>query len=379
MKIIVAMDSFKGSVSSKEASDAVEVGIKSAFSEAEVKTYEMADGGEGTTDILVNSLGGQKIPKVVTGPLGKEVTSYVGLVPSENLAIIEVASTSGLTLLSQDELNPKLATTYGLGELIEYAHALGARNFIVGLGGSSTNDGGVGMLQAMGYQFLDKNKQDIEQGGLALNQISKIIKTNEAAKFDGCNFRVACDVNNTLYGEAGATYVFGPQKGVTVEDLEVLNQGLKHYADKTLEDMNIDIAEIPGGGAAGGLGAAFHGYLGGQLETGVSLITDMLGIEEEIETADLVITGEGRLDAQTAMGKVPVGIAAIAEHYQVPVIGLAGSLSKDADQLNERGLNAVFSIQAEPMPLDQAMEKEVTIENIRRTTEQVIRLFNIGK
>ncbi|MCK1976945.1 glycerate kinase [Jeotgalicoccus huakuii] len=379
MKIVVAMDSFKGSVSSKVANEAVVQGIESVMSEARVKTYEMADGGEGTTDILIENLHGQKIEKVVTGPIGQEVTGLLGLVPSKNLAIIEVASTSGLTLLSQDELNPDEATSYGLGELIDYAHALGARNFIIGLGGSATNDGGVGMLQAMGYRFLDERGKDIKRGGKYLSQIHKIIKTHEAAKFDICNFRVACDVNNTLYGEQGATYIFGPQKGVKENNLASLDQGLKNFADKTLEEMNIDISEIPGGGAAGGLGAAFHSYLKGKLETGVSLISDMLNIEDEIKDADLVISGEGKLDAQTKMGKVPVGIAKIAKDKQVPFIGLAGSLSADAYDLNAIGMDAIFSIQSQPMTLEEAMNSEVTKKNITRTTSQIMRLLKIGK
>lgn len=379
MKIIVAMDSFKGSVSSKEANEAVRKGIESAKVDAEVKTFEMADGGEGTTDILVENLHGQKIPKTVKGPLGEEVSAYVGLMPSKNLAIIEVASTSGLTLLKEHELDPKLASTYGLGELIDYAHALGARNFIIGLGGSATNDGGVGMLMAMGYRFLDDEGQALKLGGQYLTHIDKIIKTNEAAKFDGCNFRVACDVNNTLYGKEGATYVFGPQKGVKEDDLESLDQGLKHYAEKTLEEMNIDISKIPGGGAAGGLGAAFYGYLGGDLETGVSLITDILDIEEEVKDADLVISGEGQLDAQTAMGKVPVGMLNLAKRNEVPFVGLAGSLSADAYDLNEIGMDAVFSIQPRPMSLDEAMDSEITRENITRTTSQIMKLIKIGK
>src|SRR5699024_5249416 len=224
-----------------------------------------------------------------------EVKASYGLVERETLAIIEIAEACGLTLVNKDQLNPAIATTYGVGELIDHAYENGARTFIIGLGGSATNDGGVGMLQALGYDFLDENGQPIEFGGKALSNIHKIIKTEKASKFNGCHFRVACDVNNVLYGTNGATYIFGPQKGLMESTLEEMDDALKHYADMTVTQMDIDIASIEGGGAAGGLGAAFYGYLNGELKSGIELIIETLNVEKELRDSDLVITGEGRL------------------------------------------------------------------------------------
>src|SRR5699024_9178726 len=281
MKVITGMDSFKVSLSSVGANQAVEKGIKQVFPESVVKSFAMADGGEGTVETLVDGMNGSLIEVSVTGPLGSSVDASYGLIKDENLAIIEVASACGLTLLSKDQLNPLITTTYGVGELINHAYYNGARKFIIGLGGSATNDGGVGMLQALGYEFRDSEGKEIHFGGGFLSQIHSIKQTAASRKFKDCEFRVACDVSNILYGEQGASYIFGPQKGANSEMLKVLDAGLVHYADLTQKEMNIDIANIEGGGAAGGLGAAFHGYLNGQLESGVELIMDVLGIEEE--------------------------------------------------------------------------------------------------
>lgn len=378
MKVIVGMDSFKGSLSSVDANLAVENGIKQVFPDAVVKAFAMADGGEGTAETLVDGMNGSLVEIAVTSPLGTSVQSSYGLIKDENLAIIEVASACGLTLLSKDQLNPFITTTYGVGELINHAFNNGARKFIIGLGGSATNDGGVGMLQAMGYEFLGGDGKEIEFGGGFLSSIDSIRKTVESEKFKDCEFRVACDVSNILYGEHGASYVFGPQKGADNDMLKVLDAGLKHYADFTSKEMNIEISNVEGGGAAGGLGAAFHGYLNGQLESGVELIMDVLGVEEELKNADLVITGEGRIDAQTSMGKVPAGMAGLAGKYSVPIIAVGGSLTEDAYSLNNHGINAVFSIQTEPVSVEQAMESERTQKNIEKTVEQIMRVLNIS-
>lgn len=377
MKMIVGMDSFKGSLSSADANMAVENGIKQVFSDALVKSFTMADGGEGTAETLVDGMNGSTVEITVTGPLGTPVQASYGLIKDENLAIIEVASACGLTLLSKDQLNPLKTTTYGVGELINHAFNNGARKFIIGLGGSATNDGGVGMLQAMGYEFLDADGNEIAFGGGSLSSINSIRKTAQSEKFKNCEFRVACDVSNTLYGKQGASYIFGPQKGADSDMLKVLDASLKHYANFTYKEMGIEISNIEGGGAAGGLGAAFHGYLNGQLESGVELIMDVLGVESEMEDADLVITGEGRIDAQTSMGKVPAGMAGLAGKHGVPIIAVGGSLTDDAYKLNHHGINAVFSIQNEPLSIEEAMNSKRTRANIEKNVEQIMKVLKI--
>lgn len=378
MKALVGMDSFKGSLSSLEANKAVSDGMKSVYPDAEVKSFPMADGGEGTVETLVDGMDGALTRTKVTGPLGSPVHSSYGLVESENLAIIEVATACGLPLLANDELNPSAATTFGVGELINHAYENGARTFIIGLGGSATNDGGVGMLQALGFRFLDHRGEEIGFGGGVLSDIAEISPTPKVDKFGECLFRVACDVSNVLYGEKGATYVFGPQKGAGEKMLSVLDKGMEHYADLTFKQMNIDISTVEGGGAAGGLGAAFHGYLDGQLESGIELIMDVLGVEDGMYNADLVITGEGRLDSQTSMGKVPAGLGQLAGKYEVPVIAVGGSLTDDAYDLNDDGIDAVFSIQSSPVSLEAAMESELTRFNIEKTVGQIMRVLKLN-
>lgn len=378
MKVIVGMDSFKGSLSSVDANQAVENGIRKVFSDAVVKSFAMADGGEGTTETLVDGMNGSLVQVSVTGPLGAPVESAYGLIKDERLAIIEVATACGLTLLSKDQLNPLMTTTYGVGELINHAYNNGARQFIIGLGGSATNDGGVGMLQALGYEFVDADGEALGLGGGSLSSIHSINETTGSARFKDCEFRVACDVTNVLYGERGASYVFGPQKGADKDMLRVLDAGLKHYADFTAKEMDIEISNITGGGAAGGLGAAFHGYLNGQLESGVKLIMDVLVVESEMKNADLVITGEGRIDAQTSMGKVPAGMAGLAGKYNVPIIAVGGSLTDDAYNLNHYGINALFSIQPGPVSVEEAMDSKRTRTNIEKTIEQIIRTLKIN-
>ncbi len=378
MKVIVGMDSFKGSLSSVDANLAFENGIKQVFPDAVIRSFAMADGGEGTAETLVDGMNGSLVEIAVTGPLSTPVQSSYGLIKDENLAIIEVASACGLTLLSKDQLNPLVTTTYGVGELINHAYNNGAREFIIGLGGSATNDGGVGMLQSMGYEFLDVYGKEITFGGGALSYIHSINKTVESEKFKDCEFRVACDVSNVLYGEQGASYIFGPQKGADSDMLIVLDAGLKHYADFTSKEMGIEISNTEGGGAAGGLGAAFHGYLNGQLESGVELIMDVLGVEDALTNADLVITGEGRIDAQTSMGKVPAGMAGLAGKYDVPIIAVGGSLTDDAYKLNNHGINAVFSIQTEPLSNEEAMDSKRTRTNIEKIAGQIMRTLKIN-
>ena len=375
MKVIVGMDSFKGSLSSVKANMAVKRGFQKIYHDADIVTFAMADGGEGTTETLVDGMKGDLIETTVLGPLKKEVTASYGYIESDELAIIEVASACGLTLLKNEELNPLKATSYGVGKMIQHAYKQGARKYIIGLGGSATNDGGVGMLQALGFKFLDKNHKEIELGGEYLKDIAEIVPTQ---KFKDCHFRVACDVTNQLYGKNGATYVFGPQKGVTNSQLEPLDEGLKHFAQKTESLLDIDIASIEGGGAAGGLGAAFYGYLNGELESGISLILDVLKVEDAVKEANLVITGEGQLDAQTSMGKVPAGMAKLAKKYDLPTVAIAGALTDDAYSLNEYGIDALFSIQDRPRDIETAMDSDVTEDGIEKLAEQIARTLHIN-
>ena len=379
MKVIVGMDSFKGSLSSQGANQAVSQGIRSVFSDAEIKSYIMADGGEGTTEALIDGLNGKLQRVEVTGPLGAKVNAEYGFVKDDSLAIIEIAEACGLPLLTDDELDPYKAATFGVGEMIDHAYENGAREFIIGLGGSATNDGGVGMLQALGYQFLDEHGAELEPGGGALSKIDKVIKTPDASKFDDGHFRVACDVNNPLYGTDGATYIFGPQKGVTEERLSELDNGLKTFAEVTERQMDVDISKVEGGGAAGGLGAAFYGYLHADLESGIGLVIDLLDVEKEMKHADLIITGEGKLDAQTSMGKVPAGLAKSAKKYEVPIIAFGGSLTEDAYELVNDDLDAIFSIQHSPVSLEEAMKSETTSFNLEKSVSQVMAVFLLDR
>lgn len=378
MNIVVGMDSFKGSISSLKANQSVSDGIKSVYPHAEVRAFPMADGGEGTVETLVDGMDGIHVNLEVTGPLGAPVSASYGYLGSEKLAIIEVAAACGLPLLAKSELDPFATTTYGVGELICHAYNEGARKYIIGLGGSATNDGGVGMLQALGFEFLDEDGAEIGYGGGSLQDIVQIRLTPEADKFSDCEFRVACDVSNVLYGENGATYVFGPQKGAKEESLPELDAGMKHYAEMTFEQLGFDISNIEGGGAAGGLGAAFHGYLGGMLQSGVDLVMEVLGVKKVMKNANLVITGEGRLDAQTSMGKVPAGLAAVAAEYRIPVIAVGGSLTDDAYELNNAGIDAVFSIQSSPMSIEEAMQDELTRFNLEKTVGQIMRVLKLN-
>lgn len=379
MKIIVGMDSFKGSLSSKEANQAVSEGIRSVFGDATIKTYIMADGGEGTTRALIEGMNGILKTASVTGPLGAVVDAEYGFVDDDNLAIIEIAEACGLPLLTDDELDPYTATTYGVGEMIEHAYETGARQFIIGLGGSATNDGGVGMLQALGYQFFDEHGVEIEHIGGALLKIDKIVKTPEAHKYEDCNFRVACDVNNLLYGPDGATYVFGPQKGASKDMLSDLDAGLKHFAEVTESEMDIDISKVEGGGAAGGLGAAFYGYLDANLESGIQLVIDLLDMENEMKHSDIIITGEGKLDAQTSMGKVPAGLAKSVKKFGVPIIAFGGSVTDDAYELVNHDLDAIFSIQHSPISLQEAMKSRTTRFNLEKAVSQVMSVFSMNR
>lgn len=374
MKVIVAIDSFKGCITSLEAGKAVETGIKKAVN-AEVIVKPLADGGEGTTDALVSSLNGRLISLPVTGPLKKTVTACYGYIEQSQTAMIEIASAAGIMLTEKHEKNPLRSTTYGVGELIKDAIKRGCKNFIIGLGGSATNDCGIGMLTALGFEFLDKNGCCAGIDALSLGTIETISAKHALPELKECRFKIACDVRNPLCGENGATYVYGPQKGVTEDEKKSLDLSLLHFAELTKDYFHHDYRDAEGAGAAGGLGFAFLSYFHSVLQPGIDLVIEAVELEKYIKDADMVITGEGRLDGQTAMGKAPMGVALLAEKYGVPVIALAGSIAKEAKCCNEKGITAYFPILKGIITLEDAMKKDTAIQNIVDTTEQIFRLI----
>ncbi|TWT27235.1 glycerate kinase [Planomicrobium sp. CPCC 101110] len=375
MKVLVAIDSFKGSISSIEASRAISEGIQESYPDAEIIALPLADGGEGTVEALLQATGGTKIERKVKGPLAAEKTAVYGILDGGKTAVIEVAEACGLAFVSPEQRNPLLATTYGVGELIADAIGKGCRDFVIGLGGSATNDGGTGMLQALGFRFLDGSGNETGLGGQALKKIAGIDGSGAMPELMECNFRIACDVNNVLYGPTGAAHIFGPQKGATPEMVEELDEGLRHFAQIVLDQLGMDLQSIAGAGAAGGLGAAFSGFLRSEMESGIDLIMDITDMEKKMQGADIVITGEGRLDDQTAMGKAPLGVARLAALHGIPAVALAGAVSKDVGGLNRLGLTSCFSIINSPMALDEAMNPEVAYSNLRRTASQLFRLI----
>ena len=359
MKVVIAIDSLKGSLSSMEAGTAIKDGILAAKPDAEVIVKPLADGGEGTTDALIEGMNGERIDLTVTGPMHTPVDAYYGYLKDTNTAVMEMASAAGITLVPDSEKNPLLATSYGVGEMINDAIQRGCRNFIIGIGGSVTNDGGIGMLKALGVRFLDENGEDAGEGGQALAKVARI------------------DVSgiNPLCGENGSTYVYGPQKGVTEDMKKTLDEAMAHFARVTSETLENDYMNTPGAGAAGGLGYAFLAYTGAALTPGIELILDAVGLEEELSGADVVVTGEGRLDFQTAMGKAPVGVARLAKKYNAKVIAFAGSVTKEATACNKEGIDAFFPILRSVCTLAEAMDPVAARNNMTATVEQVFRLL----
>lgn len=375
MKVVIAIDSLKGSLSSMEAGTAIKDGILAAKPDAEVIVKPLADGGEGTTDALIEGMNGERIDLTVTGPMHTPVDAYYGYLKDTNTAVMEIASAAGITLVPDSEKNPLLATSYGVGEMINDAIQRGCRNFIIGIGGSVTNDGGIGMLKALGVRFLDENGEDAGEGGQALAKVARIDVSGMNPLLKECHIQVAYDVNNPLCGENGSTYVYGPQKGVTEDMKKTLDEAMAHFARVTSETLENDYMNTPGAGAAGGLGYAFLAYTGAALTPGIELILDAVGLEEELSGADVVVTGEGRLDFQTAMGKAPVGVARLAKKYNAKVIAFAGSVTKEATACNKEGIDAFFPILRSVCTLAEAMDPVAARNNMTATVEQVFRLL----
>ena len=375
MKVVVAIDSLKGSLSSIEAGMAIRDGVLAAKPDAEVIVKPLADGGEGTTDALIEGMNGKRIDLTVTGPMGTPVNAYYGYLADSHTAVMEMASAAGITLVPAAEKNPLLATSFGVGEVMNDALQKGCRNFIIGIGGSATNDGGIGMLKALGVRFLDENGEDAGEGGQALAKVTQIDVSGLNPLLKECHIQVACDVNNPLCGENGSTYVYGPQKGVTEDMKKPLDEDMAHFAMVTSETLGNDYHDTPGAGAAGGLGFAFLSYIGATLTPGIELILDAVRLEQELPNADIVVTGEGCLDFQTAMGKAPVGVARLAKKYHAKVIAFAGSVTKEASACNKEGIDAFFPILQSVCTLEEAMDPANARANLTATVEQVFRLL----
>ena len=421
MKILIAIDSFKGSLSSKEAGEAIKTGILRVVPDAEVLISPLADGGEGTVETLVEALGGSLETVRVKGPLFQEVEAHYGILsesekfqaetesnphretlpknhskecseahsdtPSETdsqyspkdgkLAVMEMSQASGITLVSPEERNPLKTGSYGVGEMILDAYHKGCRRFLIGIGGSATNDGGIGMLSALGFRFTKENGEEISPCGEGLKDLARIENTFVSKDLLQCSFQIACDVENPLYGENGASLVYGFQKGGNKELLSQMDLWMKRYSELVKEYNPAANPEVPGSGAAGGLGFAFRSFLQGELKSGVSLILEETNLSEKMQGADLVITGEGRLDEQSAMGKAPIGVAKLAKTQGIPVIAFAGAVTEGAKACNQAGIDAYFPILREITTLEDAMNKENARRNLEDTVEQVIRLYHL--
>ncbi len=374
MKVVVAIDSFKGSLTSLEAGEAVREGVLKADKDADVVIRPLADGGEGTVEALAIGLGGEMIEAEVTGPLGTPVTAKYCIVKGST-AVIEMAQAAGLPLVPAELRDPMNTTTYGVGELILDAIKRGCHAFIVGIGGSATNDGGTGMLSALGFEFLDKNGAPIAQGARGLENLSSVSGENAIPELRECSFRVACDVNNPLCGERGCSAVYAPQKGASPEAVKIMDEWLGQYAETAKKTFPNADANYPGAGAAGGLGFAFMTFLGGVLESGISIILDETELEKYIADAEVVVTGEGRIDFQTAMGKAPIGVAKLAKRHGKRVVAFAGCVTDDAEECNSHGIDAFFPIVRGITTLDEALDKSNAQGNLAATAYQVFNLI----
>ncbi|WP_373897858.1 glycerate kinase [Haloimpatiens sp. FM7315] len=375
MKFVLAPDSFKESMTAKEVADSMEKGIKKVFPSAECIKVPMADGGEGTVQSLIDATLGELVNVKVIGPLGNEVTASFGISGDKNTAIIEMASASGIHLVKKEDRNPLLTTTYGTGMLIKSALDKGVKHILIGIGGSATNDGGAGMIQALGAKLLDKEGKEIPFGGGALNRLNSIDLSNLDRRLKDISIDVACDVKNPLTGENGASKVFGPQKGATLEMVETLDKNLTHYAKIIKKCLNKEVLNIPGSGAAGGLGAGLMAFLNAELKSGVELVIKFTDLENKMQGADFVFTGEGSIDSQTICGKTPYGVSMTAKKLGIPVIAFAGKIGTGILPLYGKGINSIVGILPSATDLNTAL-KEGPL-NMERASENICRILNI--
>ena len=376
MKIVVAPDSFKESMSAKEVCDSIEKGLLSVSKDWEIVKVPMADGGEGTLEALVDATNGKIFNEKTLNPLGEEITSKFGILGGKNIAVIEMASTSGLELISPEKRNPYITTTYGTGQLILKALEQNVEEIILGIGGSATNDGGAGMLQALGAKLLDKNGDKIGFGGYELSKLDRIDFSSLDRRLKNIKILVACDVTNPLTGKNGSSYIFGKQKGATPEMIEILDGNLLHYSKIIKRDLGFDVNNVSGAGAAGGLGAGLL-TLRAVLKKGIDIVIEANELDKKVQGADLVITGEGSIDGQTRFGKTPYGVVTIAKKYNIPTIILAGNVGKDIDILYDYGFDTIFSIMQGVDSLENALKKGK--ENIERTAKNIGYFIKIFK
>lgn len=378
MKIVIAIDSFKGCMTSSQAGEAAKTGILRVLPDADVIVRPMADGGEGTVDALAAGRVKEDAAAEVQGPLGEPVSAKYAVLDGST-AVMEMSAASGITLVRKDQLNPYKTSTYGVGQMIKDALDRGCREIILGIGGSATNDGGAGMLQALGFELLDEEGSPIPLGAEGLGKLSEIRTENADSRLSECRIRVVSDVGNPLTGEQGSSAVFGPQKGATPEMVKQLDQWLSHYAEVSSACVKDADPDYPGSGAAGGLGFALKTFLNAELVPGVDLVLDFTGMEEVVKDADYLITGEGQLDRQTVMGKAPSGIAGLGEKYDIPVLAFSGSVTDDARYCNDHGITAFFPILRRICSLEEAMDTETAQKNMADTAEQVFRVISAGQ
>lgn len=377
MRILIAPNAFKGSISAFDAAKAIEEGILRVMPDADCMLLPIADGGDGTAEVLVYALGGRFISSEVINPLGKPISTTFALLNNGLTAMIEMANASGLRLITSEDRNPLIATTYGTGQLLQAALNVGARKLIIGLGGSATVDGGAGMAQALGARLLDAQGDEIGYGGGALRDLHTIDASALDSRLRECEIVAACDVDNPLVGKHGAARIFGPQKGATPEMVMQLDANVAHFAHIIQRDLGIDVLPLPGGGAAGGIAAGLIAFCNARLQPGIDLVLDTIGMDQHLENADLVITGEGRIDGQTAHGKAPVGVAMRAKRYGIPVVALAGGIGEGADNLYAHGIDAIIPIVSYPMPLEEAMHGAAIL--LRETSERLMRVMELKR
>lgn len=376
MKIVIAPDSYKESLTAIEVATEIEAGFREIFPQAKYVKLPMADGGEGTVAALVAATGGSLVAQEVTGPLGEPIEAYYGLTGDGKTAVIEMAAACGLALVAPQLRNPLKSTTYGVGELIKGALDAGISHLIIGIGGSATNDGGAGMLQALGANLLDHGGHEIGFGGGALVDLDRIDISNLDSRLKRCRMETACDVDNPLTGPKGASAVFGPQKGATPEMVAQLDDNLAHFAALIDRDLGVQVDNLPGAGAAGGMGAALRAFCGSVLRPGIDIVMETVGLEGAVQGADLVITGEGRIDSQTIHGKAPIGVARVAKRFGKPVIAIAGSLSPDVNVVYEYGIDAVFSVLSQVGTAEEAFLSAAA--NVRSASRNIAAILKLG-